>query len=135
MTRAWLAEKGLAAGVVLADMRDPLPFCDGAFEGLLSTQVIHHALIAAIRGTIREIWRVLVSGGLAFVTVSADEAHKEGSREIEPGTFVPLSGSEAGLPHHMFSEEELRTEFQDFYPLETSLRAEGKVLAILAQKP
>jgi len=135
MTRAWLAEKGLAAGVVLADMREPLPFCDGAFEGLLSTQVIHHALIAAIRGTIREIWRVLVSGGLAFVTVSADEAHKEGSREIEPGTFVPLSGPEAGLPHHMFSEEELRTEFQDFYPLETSLRAEGKVLAILAQKP
>ena len=135
MTQAWLVEEGLTAGVMLADMREPLPFCDGAFEGLLSTQVIHHAPIAAIRGTIREIWRILVSGGLAFVTVSADEAHKVDSREIEPGTFVPLSGPEAGLPHHMFSEAELRTEFQDFYPLETSLRAEGKVLAILAQKP
>jgi SAM-dependent methyltransferase len=135
MTRVWLAEEGLAAGVVLADMREPLPFSDGAFEGLLSTQVIHHAPIATVRGTIREIWRVLASGGLAFVTVSADAAHKEGSREIEAGTFVPLSGPEAGLPHHIFSKEELRTEFQDFYPLETSLQAEGKVLAILAQKP
>ena len=135
MTQAWLAEEGLAAGVVLADMRQPLPFRDGTFEGLLSTQVIHHAPISVVRGTIREIWRVLASGGLAFVTVSADAAHKEGSREIEPGTFVPLTGPEAGLPHHIFSEEELRTEFEDFCPIETSLRAEGKVLAILAQKP
>lgn len=135
MTQDWLTEEGLAAGIVLADMRQPLPFCDGAFEGLLSTQVIHHAPITAVRGTIREIWRVLTSGGLAFVTVSADAAHKEGSREIEPGTFVPLSGPEAGLPHHIFSEEELRTEFRGFHPLETSLRAGGKVLAVLAQKP
>ena len=81
------------------------------------------------------MWRVLASGGLAFVTVSADAAHKEGSREIEPGTFVPLSGPETGLPHHIFSEEELRTEFRDFHSLETSLRAGGKVLAILAHKP
>jgi hypothetical protein len=135
MTQAWLAEEGLAAGIVLADMREPLPFRDGAFEGLLSTQVIHHAPIAAVRGTIREIWRVLASGGMAFVTVSADQDHKEEAREIEPGTFVPLSGPEAGLPHHIFSEEELRSEFQDFYPLETSLRAGGKVLAVMAQKP
>jgi SAM-dependent methyltransferase len=61
MTRDWLVEEGLVAGVVLADMRRPLPFCDGAFEGLLSTQVIHHAPIAAVRGTIREIWRVLAA--------------------------------------------------------------------------
>jgi SAM-dependent methyltransferase len=135
MSQEWLAKEGLATGVVLADMRQPLPFCDGAFEGLLSTQVIHHAPIAAVRWTIREIRRVLASGGLAFVTVSADAAHKEGAREIEPGTFVPLSGPEAGLPHHIFSEEELRAEFQGFHPLETSLRAGGKVLAILAHKP
>ena len=135
MTQAWLAEQGLAAGIVLADMREPLPFRDGAFEGLLSTQVIHHAPISIVRRTIREIWRVLASEGLAFVTVSADQDHKIGSREVEPGTFVPLSGPEAGLPHHIFTEEELRKEFQDFDLLEISLRASGKVLAVMARKP
>ena len=135
MAQAWLAEEGLAGGLALADMREPLPFRDGVFEGLLSTQVIHHAPISAVRGTIREIWRVLASGGLVFVTVSADQDHKEGAWEIELGTFVPLLGPEAGLPHHIFSEEELRSEFQDFHLLETSLRAGGKVLAVMAEKP
>lgn len=134
LTREWLVEEGVTARIVQADMKAPLPFRDGAFDGLLSTQVIHHARIAQVRSTIGEIWRVLEPGGLAFVTVSGrrDEGAFE---EIEPGTMVPLTGPEAGVPHHIFSEQELRVEFRAFTLLEVSLRAEGKVLAVLAQKP
>ncbi len=71
---------------------------------------------------------------MAFVSVAARKDDEE-FIEIEPGTIVPLTGSEAGLPHHIFSEEELRMEFRDFKVMDVSLRAEGKVLVITARKP
>jgi SAM-dependent methyltransferase len=134
LTHEWMDEEGLEADLVLADMREPLPFREGSYNGLLSTQVIHHARIAGVRSAIQEIWRVLVSGGVAFITVSGrkDEGELE---EIEPGTIVPLTGPEKGLPHHIFSKQELREEFQDFDLMDFSVRAEGKVLAVLVRKP
>ncbi|KPK91011.1 MAG: hypothetical protein AMJ88_14915 [Anaerolineae bacterium SM23_ 63] len=134
LTQEWVDEEGLEVNLVLADMRKPLPFRAGSFTGVLSTQVIHHARIVGVRSAIQEIWRVLVSGGVAFVTVSGrkDEGEFE---EIEPGTIVPLSGPEKGLPHHIFSEEALKEEFQNFHLLDFSVRAEGKVLAVLLRKP
>ena len=52
LAQNWLDEEYLEAPLVQADNRHPLPFKDGAFEGLLSTQVIHHALLAEVRATI-----------------------------------------------------------------------------------
>ena len=134
LTQEWVDEEDLEADLVLADIREPLPFRDGSFKGVLSTQVIHHARIAGVRSAIQEIWRVLVPGGVAFVTVSGRKDEVE-SEEIEPGTIVPLKGPEKGLPHHIFSEEALKKEFRDFHLMDVSVRAEGKVLAILARKP
>jgi hypothetical protein len=54
--------------------------------------------------------------------------------EVEPGTFVPLSGPEAGLTHHIFSVNEVGVEFSRFEILDVSIRAEGAVLAVLAHK-
>ncbi len=135
LSRAWLRDEGQHADLVLSDARRPLPFRDGSFEGVLSTQVIHHARIAAVRTAIGEIRRVLAPGGLAFVTVSGRKDPGVEFEEIEPGTFVPLTGPEAGLAHHIFTVEELRSEFQDLEVLDLSIRAEGAVLAVLARKP
>jgi hypothetical protein len=96
--------------------------------------VIHHARITAVRLAIREIRRVLVPGGLAFVTVSGRKDAGLSFEEIEPGTFVPMAGPEAGLAHHIFTVEELRLEFEDYQVLDISVRAEGAVLAVLARK-
>ena len=134
LAREWLQEEGLGACLVQADMREPLPFQDCTFDGLLSTQVIHHARISQVRGTIGEIWRILTPGGLAFVSVSGQKHDDEEYEEVEPGTWVPTSGPEAGLPHHIFSEEELRAEFSAFHVLESSVRAEGRVVVVVAQK-
>ena len=134
LTQEWMVEECLKADLVLADMREPLPFRDDSFKGVLSTQVIHHARIAAVRKAIQEIWRVLVSGGVAFVTVSGRKNDVE-AEEIEPGTIVPTTGPEKGLPHHIFSEEALKMEFRNFHLIDVSVRAEGKVLAVLARKP
>jgi SAM-dependent methyltransferase len=133
LARQWLQEEGLSASLVLADMRLALPIRDESFEGLLSTQVIHHALHATVLQTIAEIWRVLNWGGIAFVTVPAHHNPEGKFEEIEPNTFVPLQGGEAGLPHHIFSAEELEAAFDRFRILDLSLRG-SKVIAILAQK-
>ena len=134
LTREWLREQGLERRIVQSDFRHPLPFRTGSFSGVFSTQVIHHARIAAVRLAIREIHRVLSSGGVAFISVAARKDDEE-FIEIEPGTVVPLTGTEAGLPHHIFSEEELRMEFRDFQVMDVSLRADGKVMVIAARKP
>ena len=135
LAQAWMREEGHASFFALADTRQPIPFRDGSVEGVLSTQVIHHARPAAVRLAIGEMWRVLVPGGLAFVTVSGRKDADLEFEEIEPGTFVPLTGPEAGLAHHIFSVEELRSEFVDYQVLDVFVRAEGAVLAVLAIKP
>lgn len=128
LARRWLAEEGEQADTVLADFRCPFPLHSAAFDALLSTQVIHHATIAGVRQAIAEIHRVLAPGGLAMISVGARRDDGAAYDEIEPGTFVPLSGDEKGLPHHLFSPDELRAELAAFHVLEIALRAEGKVL-------
>lgn len=129
----WLDKEGLVARLVQADMRANLPFRDGVFDGLLSTQVIHHALRIEVLSTIEEIKRVIAPGGIGFVTVAAKIHEDQVYHRIEPGTYVPQSGSEAGLPHHIFSKEEFIEAFSDTRIIEISLRAEGKVRALLFQ--
>jgi SAM-dependent methyltransferase len=133
LTKGWAVREGCEDSVILADMRSPLPFRTSSFDGVFSTQVIHHAYLLEIERTIQEIFRVLGCGGMAFVTVSACRDETE-HIEIEPNTFIPLKGPERGVPHHIFTEENLRKSFQAFHILEVSLRAEGKVWAVLAQK-
>jgi SAM-dependent methyltransferase len=130
LTRAWLAEECLQASLVAADMRQGFPFATGSFDGILSTQVIHHALLSESRVTIAEIWRILAKGGIAFVTVAGWKQDGERYQEIEPGTYVPLDGTEKGLPHHFFTEEELHSEFGRFQIHEIRRRAKGGVLAL-----
>ena len=105
-----------------------------SFDGLLSTQVIHHALLSEVRITIAEIWRVLANGGIAFVTVAGKKQAGEIYEEIESNTYIPLHGTEKGLPHHIFTEEELRSEFRMFEIREISRRDEGRVLALWLEK-
>ena len=135
LLQEWAHEEKLSSKVVNADMRSGFPLMEGVLDGVFSTQVIHHARIEDIRRTIREIFRVLRPGGLAFITVSGRVDVGIRHQPIEPGTYIPLSGSEKGLPHHIFNEQELRLEFKHFHIEDLSLRDGGKILAVLARKP
>jgi SAM-dependent methyltransferase len=134
LSRAWLGEDGLEARLVCADTRLPLPFTTRTFDGLLSTQVVHHALLAEVRVSIAEIWRVLAPGGIAFVSVAGRTHEDEHYEQIEPGMYLPLDGLEQGLPHHIFSEGEFRKELGAFCILEMGYRAEDHVLAAWLEK-
>ncbi len=130
MTREWAAAEGLAAGLVRADMRLPLPFASAAFDALVTTQVIHHALLATVRSTAAEIGRVVRPGGMLFVTVPLLPDPEDEFETIEAGTLVPVTGSERGLPHHFFMPDELRSILPDFRFLEERILGE-RILALL----
>jgi len=84
----------------------------GSHDELPSTQVIHHARLAESGHTVADLGRVLRVGGSALVSLSGRKHDNETCQEIEPGTFVPLSGPEAGLPHHIFTVAEVKWELR-----------------------
>jgi SAM-dependent methyltransferase len=101
---------------------------------VFSTQVIHHAFKKQVQLVVKDIYRVLAPGGIAFVTVSGKLDEGVDFEEVEAGTYVPLSGDEAGLPHHIFSPETAAETFQAFKVEEVSVRAEGHVIAVWGRK-
>ena len=134
LTDSWLQEENLPSALIRGDYRHGLPFKDNSFQAIFSTQVIHHAVLDEIRYAIKEIWRVLQEDGLAFITVAGKTHSTSSYEEIEPGTYIPLDGDEKGLPHHIFSKDEIRIEFSNFQILEITSRAEGRVTAIWIKK-
>jgi cyclopropane fatty-acyl-phospholipid synthase-like methyltransferase len=114
LTHQWLADEGLQADLALGSMTQRLPYADAFFDAVVSVQVIHHATLATIIGIVHEIFRVLKTGGLVFVTVTMLRHYTGPVEELEPNTFVPLAGPEKGLPHHCFTPEELREVFEAF---------------------
>ncbi len=136
LTREWLAKEDLPANLLLADIHQNLPFDENAFDALLSTQVIHHARLAEVEFTAAEIGRMVRPGGLVFISVPTRQAKQEEGwqfEEIEPNTWLPLEGDEAGLPHHFFSPQELQDIFPGFEPVKVRIIAE-RILAFTGIK-
>ena len=58
-----------AGDVLRVDLRRPLPFADGTFTAVYASHVLEHLAPADAAGLIREIARVLVSGGIVRIVV------------------------------------------------------------------
>lgn len=135
LTKEWLQELDLRAVLVQADTRQPFPLKENCLDGVLSTQVIHHAYHDQVLLAIAEIHRILKPGGLAFITVPRSSYSQKKSLKLERHTYLPLEGPESGLPHHIFNERRLRRAFRSFVIHEISYRDQGRLLAIWAEKP
>jgi SAM-dependent methyltransferase len=116
--KANLAQAGLAATVLEADMAR-LPFPEGAFDGVVAAQVIHHTDRATLQRIIASITRTLAPRGL-FAWSSPSRRHSEcgRGREIEPGTWIAADHREGPVPHHYVSEEEIR-QLLEAYEIES----------------
>jgi SAM-dependent methyltransferase len=136
LSQEWLERNGLYADLLLSDSRYPFPVSDESYDILLSTQVIHHALLRTVLFTINEITRVVRPGGLILITVPVFRETSESDQEweeIEHHTFVPLSGTEKGLPHHLFTLDEFGASFPAFDILSLEMRGEW-VIALTGRK-
>jgi SAM-dependent methyltransferase len=123
LAHVWLNQEHLVAPLVLADVHAPFPFKDNSFDGLISTRVIHHATQAKVLGAVREIIRVVHKGGMILITVPGDANRKSHHawfgrhtliKWIDPQTYVPLGTHEKGIPHYVFTPEELMELFSGF---------------------
>ena len=92
-----------------------LPYQDECFDGIVCHAVIQPGTIATIKKTIEEIHRVLKTGAVLFLTVISTE-HPEylTGREIEPGTKMNIDAIDGDMPHHYFTESEMRDFFGGF---------------------
>lgn len=133
LTKEWLNEEKLEAGLHRQNMYESFPYQDGFFDGAISIQVIHHGRLQQVRQAVGELLRVVKPGGILLVTVPLVSRSRYPYEEIEPDTFVPLDGFEKGLPHHIFSPQDFKSLFEgceilDYY------RDDDVHQAILARK-
>jgi SAM-dependent methyltransferase len=79
---------------------DALPFADGAFDYVLSWNVIYHGNQGDVGRRLAEIWRVLKPGGLYQGTMlPTRNSNYELGRRIAPDTFVNDEIEERAHPH------------------------------------
>ncbi len=119
--RQWLNQEGLAAELKQSDMT-ALAYPDGFFDAVISIFVIHHGTVESMTKAIAEIYRVLKAGGLALLTFPSTRSYRYGhGQEIEPGTFIPDIGPDAGILHHYSDREELEDLLKRFTILKIEL--------------
>lgn len=104
-----LEAAGRYGSIVKADFRN-LPESAPAFHLIVATRVLNHGRLADFKRAMHEIKRVLYVGGTAIIsvptTISGPPA--SGGTWVEAGTCIMSSGSETGLPHHFFTEDEVQ---------------------------
>jgi SAM-dependent methyltransferase len=95
-----------------------LPFAPGAFDLVVSINVINHGDAAAFRDYCRELDRALKAGGHLFINVSpwefAEKVRLPQTRELEPGTLVDIATPDGTMVHHFPTSEELREQFPGY---------------------
>jgi SAM-dependent methyltransferase len=111
------AAPAVVSNLVQADL-SRLPFSPGAFDLVVSVNVINHGDAATFRDYCRELARVLKGGGHLFINVSpwefAEKVRLPQTRELEPGTLVDIATPDGGMVHHFPTPAELREQFPRF---------------------
>lgn len=128
---------GLSANVVEHDMAERFQYEDESCDAVLAVRSIHHARMEMIHHAVSEMYRVLDTSGLLYTQVPTYEKleklqEDEEFNMVEPGTSIPLQGSEEGIPHHNFKRDEVKDVFGDF--IIKRLYKQGDHYCLLARK-
>lgn len=113
LTREWLKSLNLNYfNLFVADMTET-PWKNIKFHGVVCWDTINHNILENIKITVNNIHDSLVKDGLFIGTFKSDKAdfYGGGGKEIEHNTFIVEKGKEKGVPHHYFTERELKEIF------------------------
>jgi len=113
--RRALDSRGLSGELIKGDIRTP-PDLGAPFQLAVATRVFHHGLLSDYKLAIKSLRRLLSAGGHAIISLpSASMIPLNYPVDwVEERTLVPTEGDEAGIPHHFFTEEEVREYSQEF---------------------
>jgi tellurite methyltransferase len=112
--RASAMARGLTLGYQHGNA-DALPYPDGAFDFVLSWNVIYHGTLGDAGARLAEIWRVLKPGGLYQGTMLPTRNVNYGrGRRVAPDTFVIDGVEERGHPHFYCDAQVLVSLFSGF---------------------
>ena len=137
----WLSREGVDASLTRADMT-ALPYANNCFDALISVHVIFHNPLTQLRQSLSEIYRVLRPGGMALLTFQSTRSYRFGQgTQLEPRTFIPDIGGDAGVPHHFMDLAEIGKELDQFCVWNVNLsedvnegRAKSSHWEVIAQK-
>jgi SAM-dependent methyltransferase len=115
---------------------EPIP---EKYDLIISIAAIHHGLKLQVKSLIKRLYPALISGGRFFITLPDNGGNAHWTmivehEEVEPGTRVPLSGPEKGLPHSSFTAQEIREMLSDFKKIRMELLADQGRWIISAEK-
>ena len=106
-------EHNMQLNIINGDMRN-LPYEDESFSFVFSHHTIHHLCKKDIAIVMKEMERVLVSGGLIYVNFPPYESRGYGAgEEREKGEFVIVIEGEEVM-HCFFEDDEAEDFFKNF---------------------
>ena len=92
-----------------------LPFIENYFDGVVSTNVLHHGKLVEIKKTVDELYRVMKPEASGFIiALSASDFRKGTGAKLEHNTYVFTRGEEKGIVHHFFTRQELQSCLRKF---------------------
>ena len=110
-----LAERGVDDAELKVASFTQIPYLEEYFDAVACINVIQHGRIHDIGKATAEIARVTRVGGLLLLTTLSTKDGACGlGEELEPGTFITGVEPDGTIPHHFFTEEELRDLFRGF---------------------
>jgi len=129
MARA-LFDKRMACNIKVANMFK-LRVPKNKFDLIMSIAAIHHGFKKDVARLVGKIYTALVPGGKVFITfpdlVSSQHWNTfKTNKDLENGTFAPLSGPEKGLPHSFFTKAEVEKMFAKFGAVKMRLDKKGR---------
>ena len=108
-------ETGLQNVILVKHEMSSLPFVDGYFDGVVSTNVMHHGMARDVDAALGEARRVMKKGGAGLFVVVSDKDFRFGNgKKLEPKTFMFIRGEETGIVHHFFNQKEFEAALRSF---------------------
>lgn len=137
LSEKWLSDEGLHAELHCKDMQR-LPWPDNFFDAVFSVQVIEHNHLEHIRKIIKEVHRVIHLAGYFFAIVKKYPPQKEWKKgkfaKLDRHLYAPTEGTEKGMVHYFFTEDELIDILAGFNIIEIKADKKEEHFCVLTQK-